>query len=88
VRDSRYHHRKYTIVWSISWELHIDPVTDPPEPESHRYDDSESIDESPEWVLIPLCKKKHSQYGSKESSMEAHSTFPDFDHLNRMFHKK
>jgi hypothetical protein len=88
VRNSGYHHRKYTIVWCISWEFHIDPVTDPPESESHRDDDSEYIDESPEWVLIPFCKKKYSKDSSKKSSMKAHPTFPDFDHLDRMLYKK
>jgi hypothetical protein len=39
------HHRKYSIIGCVSWELLIDPVTDPTEPECHWDDHRERIDE-------------------------------------------
>ena len=87
MRNSGYHHREYTIIWRISWEFSVDPVTDASESECDRYDDSESIYESPELVLIPLRKKKHGKYSPEESSMEAHPTFPDPYHLEWMLYE-
>jgi hypothetical protein len=76
VSDSVYHHHERTIVWTISWELLIDPVADTSEPECYRDTYCKDISDLEESISISSTKKKYSQENSEKSTMETHASLP------------
>ena len=86
--NSRDHHREGAVVWTISWEFPIDPVTDTTETESNRNTYCEDICDLKESVSVFSRKKKNSYEYSEESTMKTHSSLPDREDLYRVLYKK